>query len=198
MPSSPSPSEPREDRAPRQHRETAKVVRKGLIIIYTGHGKGKTTAALGLAFRALGRGYRIAMVQFIKGKWKTGEAAMAKELAERMDFFSMGDGFTWNTQNYEQDVASARRAWAKCRELLADPQYQVVIFDELSYVITYNFLSVEEVLAGLKEKPPQTHVVITGRDAPAALIEVADLVTEMREIKHPYRAGIKAQPGVDY
>jgi cob(I)alamin adenosyltransferase len=140
----------------------------------------------------------VAVVQFIKGKWKTGEAALAKELADRMDFFSMGDGFTWDTKNYAQDVASARNAWAKCLEFLADARYRVVIFDELNYVLKYNFLSVEEVLEGLRQKPPETHVVITGRDAPAALIEVADLVTEMREIKHPYQTGIKAQPGIDY
>lgn len=187
-----------EDRAPRSHRDVTETKRKGLIIVYTGDGKGKTTAALGLAFRALGRRYRVAVGQFIKGTWKTGEGAFAKELAGRVDFFPMGDGFTWITQNYEQDVASARRAWAKCLELLTDERYQIVIFDELSYVIKYNFLSVEEVLEGLKRKPPRTHVVITGRDAPAELIEIADLVTEMREIKHPYKAGIKAQPGVDY
>lgn len=187
-----------EDRAPRQHQETAVATRKGLIMVYTGDGKGKTTAALGLVFRALGRRYRVAMVQFIKGKWKTGEAAMAKELAGRIDFFSLGDGFTWNTQNYAQDVASARAAWAKCLELLADERYQIVIFDELSYVLKYNFLPVDELLEALQRKPPRTHVVITGRDAPAPLIDVADLVTEMRDIKHPYRAGIKAQPGVDY
>jgi cob(I)alamin adenosyltransferase len=187
-----------EDRAPRRYTERAVVARKGLLIIYTGDGKGKTTAALGLVFRALGRKCRVAVVQFIKGKWKTGEAMMAQELAGRVDFFSMGDGFTWVTQNYEQDVASARRAWAKCLELLADPTYQLVIFDELNYVIRYNFLSAAEVLEGLARKPPQTHVVITGRDAPPELIEAADLVTEMRDIKHPYRAGLKAQPGVDY
>ena len=172
--------------------------RKGLLMIYTGDGKGKTTAALGLAFRALGRNYRVAVVQFIKGQWKTGEAAMAKTLADRMAFFIMGDGFTWDTKNYEQDVASARRAWAKCLDVLMDERYQVVIFDELNYVLKYNFLSVEEVLEGLKRKPPRTHVVITGRDAPQALIDAADLVTEMRQIKHPYQAGLKAQPGVDY
>ena len=187
-----------EDKAPRQHQETAIAARKGLIMIYTGDGKGKTTAALGLVFRALGRKWRVAMVQFIKGKWKTGEAAMAQELAGRIDFFSMGDGFTWDTKNYEQDVASARAAWVKCLELLADERYQMVIFDELSYVLKYNFLPVDEVVAALRQKPPRTHVVITGRDAPAQLIDIADLVTEMREIKHPYRAGIKAQPGVDY
>jgi cob(I)alamin adenosyltransferase len=138
------------------------------------------------------------MVQFIKGKWKTGEAGMAHELGGRIDFLSMGDGFTWITQNYEQDVATARSAWAKCLELLVDERYHIVIFDELNYVIKYNFLSLKEVLEGLRRKPPRTHVIITGRDAPVELIEVADLVTEMREIKHPYHVGIKAQPGVDY
>jgi len=187
-----------EDRAPRQHEEVAVAQRKGLIMVYTGDGKGKTTAALGLAFRALGCRYRVAMVQFIKGKWKTGEAAMAKELAGRMEFFALGDGFTWITQNYEQDVASARTAWATCLDLLVDERYQIVIFDELSYVLKYNFLPVADVLDGLRRKPPRTHVIITGRDAPPELIEVADLITEMREIKHPYRAGIKAQPGIDY
>lgn len=174
------------------------ATRKGLIIVYTGDGKGKTTAALGLAFRALGRRYRVAVVQFIKGKWKTGEAAMAKELSGRIDFFSLGDGFTWITKNFEQDVASARTAWAKCLDVLADARYQIVIFDELSYVLKYNFLPIEEVLEHLKHKPSRTHVVITGRDAPPELIEAADLVTDMREIKHPYQAGMKAQSGIDY
>lgn len=187
-----------EDRAPRQHQDATKASRKGLLIVYTGDGKGKTTAALGLAFRAMGWKAKVAVVQFIKGAWKTGEAAMAKELEGRMEFHSMGDGFTWVTQNYEQDVASARRAWTRCMELLADERYAVVILDELCYVLAYNFLSVDEVLEGLARRPPHMHVVITGRNAPPGLMEAADLVTEMREIKHPYRAGIKAQPVVDY
>ena len=187
-----------EDRAPRRHHETAVASRKGLVIVYTGDGKGKTTAALGLAFRALGRKQRVAIVQFIKGKWKTGEHEFAKELAGRIDFLPMGDGFTWITQNYEQDVASARKAWEKCLEVLADERYQIVIFDELCYVLKYNFLAVHDVLEGLKRKPVRTHVVMTGREAPNVLIAAADLVTEMREIKHPYQAGIKAQPGIDY
>lgn len=187
-----------EDRAPRAHLETTKAVRKGLIIVYTGEGKGKTTAALGLAFRALGYGWRVAMVQFIKGKWKTGEGTMCEQLKDRIDCFAMGEGFTWITKDYERDVETARKAWAKCLEMLRDERYQVVIFDELNYVLKYNFLPLEEILDALKHKPPQTHVIITGRDAPQGLIELADLVTEMREIKHPYRTGIKAQPGIDY
>lgn len=187
-----------EDRAPRVHLETAQAVHKGLLIVYTGDGKGKTTAALGLLFRALGRQARVAVVQFIKGAWKTGEQAMARELAGRVDWFAMGDGFTWVTQNAAQDVASARTAWAKCLTLLADPTYRLVIFDELNYVIAYHFLTVEEVLEGLRRTPPYTHVVITGRDAHPRIMEAADLVTEMRKIKHPYDVGIKAQVILDY
>jgi cob(I)alamin adenosyltransferase len=188
----------REDRAPREYRDTATAARKGLIMIYTGEGKGKTTAALGLAFRALGYRWRVAMVQFIKGKWKTGEDKMCEQLKGRIDCFRMGEGFTWITKDYERDVATARKAWEKCLEVLKDERYRVVIFDELNYVLKYNFLPVEEIVEALKHKPPQTHVVITGRDAPQPLIELADLVTEMREIKHPFRAGLKAQPGIDY
>ncbi|MBI4354691.1 MAG: cob(I)yrinic acid a,c-diamide adenosyltransferase [Candidatus Omnitrophica bacterium] len=187
-----------EDRAPRAYRDTATAARKGLIMIYTGEGKGKTTAALGLAFRALGYRWRVAMVQFIKGKWKTGEDKMCEQLKGRIDGFRMGEGFTWITKNYERDVATARKAWEKCLEVLKDERYRVVIFDELNYVLKYNFLPVEEIVEALKQKPAQTHVIITGRDAPAELIELADLVTEMREIKHPFRAGLKAQPGIDY
>ena len=187
-----------EDHAPREFRETATAARKGLVIVYTGDGKGKTTAALGLAFRAAGRGYRVAIVQFIKGQWKTGEGKLCEELKGRIDCFTMGEGFTWITKNYEQDVATARAAWAKCLEVLQDPRYRVVIFDELNYVLKYNFLSVAEVLDALKRKRADVHVVLTGRDAPPELIEATDLVTEMRQIKHPYQAGIKAQPGVDY
>jgi len=187
-----------EDRAPRRYVDTAKAVRRGLLVVYTGDGKGKTTAALGLLFRALGYGHRVAVVQFIKGQWQTGEAKMAKALADRVDWFTLGDGFTWLTQSYEQDVASARRAWAKCLELLADPTYQLVILDELNYVLAYNFLGVGEVLEGFSRRSPTTHVVTTGRDAPPALIAAADLVTEMRKVKHPYDAGLKAQPGLDY
>jgi len=187
-----------EDRAPRQNQTRGRHARQGLIIVYTGDGKGKTTAALGSAFRILGRKARVAVVQFIKGKWKTGEAAFAGELAGRVDWFSMGEGFTWITQNYAHDVACAQRAWAKCCELLTDERYQLVILDEINYVLAYNFLDVAAVLQGLASKSPATHVILTGRDAPAALIEVADVVTEMRKIKHPYDRGLMAQPGVDF
>ena len=187
-----------EDKAPRQHEDIKQAIRKGLLIVNTGDGKGKTTAALGIAFRALGRNYKIAMVQFIKGKWKPGEVKAAEIFADKMVVYPMGDGFTWKTQNLAQDIASARKAWEKCKEILADPQYNVVIFDELNYVMKYNFLPVSEVIEGLKLKPPLTHVIITGRSAPQQLIDIADLVTEMRCVKHPYQQGIKAQPGIEY
>lgn len=186
------------DRAPRRFVQKGRAVRQGQLVVYTGDGKGKTTAALGLVFRALGYGHRVAVVQFIKGRWRTGEGLMAKQLAGRLDWFALGDGFTWITQNYEQDVASARRAWAKCLALLADPRYAAVILDELNCVLAYNFLDIEAVLAGLARRPPTTHVVVTGRDAPEALIAAADLVTEMKKVKHPYDTGLKAQPGLDY
>ena len=187
-----------QDKAPREHHDLPQAVRKGLLIVNTGDGKGKTTAALGTAFRAIGRNHKVAMVQFIKGKWKPGELKAAELLADRMTVYPMGDGFTWKTQNFQQDVASARAAWEKCKEILADPQYQLVIFDELNYVMKYNFLPVDEVLAGLAAKPLLTHVIITGRGAPQPLIDMADLVTEMKCIKHPYHQGIKAQAGIEF
>lgn len=187
-----------QDKAPREHEDIKQAIRKGLLMVNTGDGKGKTTAALGIAFRALGRNMKIAMVQFIKGKWKPAELKTAELFADKMTVFAMGDGFTWKTQNLAQDVASARKAWEKCKEILVDPQYNLVIFDELNYVMKYNFLPVAEVIEGLKLKPAMTHVIITGRSAPQELIDMADMVTEMKCIKHPYEQGIKAQPGIEY
>ncbi|MBN1586213.1 MAG: cob(I)yrinic acid a,c-diamide adenosyltransferase [Candidatus Omnitrophica bacterium] len=185
-------------KAPRENPISGKAGQKGLLIVYTGEGKGKSTAAFGLAFRALGRDLRVGCVQFIKGQWKTGEEQMAARLPERVDWVCMGDGFTWETQNEEQDRATARKAWAKCLEMLKEPAYQVLIFDELNCVLDFEFLPVQEVIEALQERPAQTHVVVTGRGAPQALIEAADVVTEMKEIKHPYKQGFLAQPGVDY
>ncbi|MBI2870190.1 MAG: cob(I)yrinic acid a,c-diamide adenosyltransferase [Candidatus Omnitrophica bacterium] len=186
------------DRAPRTYRERAKPVKKGLLIVYTGEGKGKTSAALGAVFRALGHGWRVGVVQFIKGKWKTGESLFARGLKGRLDFFCMGEGFTWDTKDFKRDVECARRAWGKCMEMMLDARYRLVVFDELSYVLKYHFLPVGEVLAGLKKRPPQTHCIITGRDAPKELVEEADLVTDMRLVKHPYQEGIQAQLGIDF
>jgi cob(I)alamin adenosyltransferase len=178
----------------------AKATReKGLIIIHTGAGKGKTTAALGLAFRALGQGLKVGIVQFIKGAIPTGEVALAGRLADLgLQMHTMGDGFTWNTQDREQDIASARKAWARAVALLRDPSLDVVILDELNVVIKHGYLPLDEVFDELRRKREMLHVVITGRNARDELIDLADLVTEMKLVKHPYRSGIKAQKGVEY
>ena len=186
------------DKAPRAHKDIKQAVRKGLIIVHTGNGKGKSTAAFGTALRAMGRGYKVAIVQFIKGKWKTGEVDFFKKYPGQCEIFSLGDGFTWITQNFEEDVKTAQKAWDKCCDILHDKKYWLVIFDEINYVMKYNFLDAAEVAAELRKKPPLKHVFLTGGGAPEAIIEIADLVTEMKCIKHPYHQGIKAQPGIEY
>lgn len=186
------------DKAPRAHEDIKEFKKKGLILVNTGDGKGKSTAAFGTAFRAVGRGYNVVVVQFIKGKWKTGEEEAAKCFGERFKIIPMGDGFTWNTQNFEQDVASARRTWEKCKGFLHDKEHQLVVFDEINYVMKYNFLDSKEIVAELKKKPPFKHVILTGGGAPPEIVEIADLVTEMKLIKHHYQQGIKAQPGIEY
>lgn len=200
-----------EQRSPERHKE--KAVRrqasylqkkasakreKGLIIVNTGPGKGKTTAALGLAFRALGQRMKVGIVQFIKGAIPTGEAALVKQLHLPIEIYTMGDGFTWNTQDREQDMATARKAWEKAITLLRDASFDMVILDELNIVLRYGYLPLAEVLEELRNKRPMLHVVITGRNANPALLELADLVTEMKVVKHPYKAGIKAQKGVEF
>lgn len=186
------------DKSPRNHKIIKEYKKVGLIIVNTGDGKGKSTAAFGTALRALGRGYKVAVVQFIKGKWKTGEEKAAVKFGKNFTILPMGEGFTWDTKNFEQDVKSARKAWAKCLEFLHDKEHELVIFDEINYVLKYNFLDVSEVVAALKNKPSLKHVILTGNGAPSELIEIAHLVTEMKLIKHPYHQGIKAQPGIEY
>ncbi len=171
---------------------------KGLIIVNTGPGKGKTTASLGLAFRALGQGMKVGIVQFIKGAIATGEAALVQQLNLPIEMYTMGGGFTWNTQDRAQDIATAREAWEQAVKLLRDPSFDMVILDELNIVLRYDYLPFEEVLEELHRKPDMLHVVITGRNAKEALIDMADLVTEMKVVKHPYKAGIKAQKGVEF
>jgi cob(I)alamin adenosyltransferase len=171
---------------------------KGLLIVNTGAGKGKTTAALGIAFRALGQGFKVGIVQFIKGAIPTGEAALAAKLAPQLEMFTMGDGFTWNTQDRERDIASARKAWDKAVSLLRDPSFGMVILDELNIVLKYDYLPLAEVLEEFRNKREMLHVVVTGRHAKDELIEMADLVTEMKLIKHPYKEGVKPQPGVEF
>jgi cob(I)alamin adenosyltransferase len=182
-----------------EERKARATLEKGLIIINTGSGKGKTTAALGLAFRAMGHGLKVGIVQFIKGALPTGEAALAGKLAPAIEMQTLGDGFTWNTQDRAQDVASARRTWDQAVTMLRDPAYHVVVLDELNVVLNYDYLPLDEVSAELRRKRPELHVVITGRNAKPELIELADLVTEMKLVKHPYREqGVKPQRGIEY
>ena len=170
---------------------------RGLVIVNTGNGKGKTTAALGVLLRAWGRGMRVCMLQFIKARSANfGEEQAARKLGVEM--IPLGDGFTWTSQDIARDRALAQEGWALCREKLASDDYDVVILDEFTYCFTYGWLDLDEVLAALRERPPLQHVIITGRDAPQALIDFADLVTEMRAIKHPYREGVKAQKGIEF
>jgi cob(I)alamin adenosyltransferase len=176
---------------------TDAVPAKGLLLVYTGQGKGKTTAALGLVFRALGRGFRVAVVQFIKGKWKTGERLFAESLPQ-LTFLVMGRGFTWESDDLSRDRAAAESAWREAAALIGSGEHQVVILDELTYVLNYGFVLAAEVVAALRARPPHVHVVITGRNAPDALLEIADLVTEMRSLKHPFESGRKAELGIDF
>jgi cob(I)alamin adenosyltransferase len=171
--------------------------KRGLLMVYTGHGKGKTTAAFGLAFRALGRGLRVGIVQFIKGKWKTGESLFAGTIPN-LDLFLMGRGFTWESDDLSQDKKAAREAWAKAKELIDGGQYDIVILDELTYCIHYNFIEENEILQTLSERPTHVHIVVTGRNAPDKLKDLADLVTEMKSIKHPFEKGVPAQSGIDF
>ncbi|ERT09058.1 cob(I)yrinic acid a,c-diamide adenosyltransferase [Lyngbya aestuarii BL J] len=172
---------------------------KGLIIVHTGNGKGKTTAALGMVMRSLGHGYRVAIVQFIKGAWEPAEKAVFSRWSDQLEFHAMGEGFTWETQNRDRDIAKAQQAWEMALSFIRNTEYKLVLLDEINVVIKLGYLSVETVLAGLAEKPEDTHIILTGRGAPEALIERADLVTEMTLVKHPFREqGVKAQPGIEY
>jgi len=181
-----------------EERKARATQEKGLLIVHTGAGKGKTTAALGLAFRALGQGLKVGIVQFIKGAIATGEAALVRRLNLPIEMHTMGDGFTWNTQDRTQDMASARKAWTKATELLRDPSFGLVILDELNAVLKYDYLPQDEVLDELRGKREMLHVVVTGRNARDELLDLADLVTEMKLVKHPYRSGVKAQKGVEF
>ncbi|NIR47477.1 cob(I)yrinic acid a,c-diamide adenosyltransferase [candidate division KSB1 bacterium] len=170
---------------------------KGLIIVNTGNGKGKTTAALGVAFRASGNGMKVRMIQFIKGKWKTGELKAA-EFFPNFKMSNMGKGFTWNSKKLEEDLKMIHEAWDECVQAILSGEFDVVIMDEINYVIDYEFLTVEEVLEVLAKKPPEMHVILTGRNAHPRIIEAADLVTEMKLVKHPYKKGIPAQQGIEF
>jgi cob(I)alamin adenosyltransferase len=171
--------------------------RRGLLVVYTGNGKGKTTAALGMVFRALGRGMNVTVVQFIKGKWKTGERLFAETLPA-LRFHVMGLGFTWESDDLAKDKAAARAAWATAKGEILSGERDLVVLDELTYTFHYDFLDLDEVLETLRARPARVHVVVTGRNAPAALVALADLVSEMTMVKHPFEAGVPAQIGVDF
>jgi cob(I)alamin adenosyltransferase len=174
-----------------------KEPRKSLVVVHTGDGKGKTTAALGTLFRAWGRGYHVCMLQFIKSTTSNyGENRAAKKIG--MEIVALGGGFTWLSKDIEKDKALARDLWEQCKEKIASGEYDVVALDEFTYPLAYGWLPVDEVIAFLRDRPARTHVIVTGRDAPQELIAFADLVTEMREVKHPFQQGIKAQPGIEF
>lgn len=173
--------------------------KKGLIIVHTGDGKGKTSAALGIAFRAAGHKMRVAIVQFIKGKWKYGELVSARQVKPAIEIYPMGEGFTWDTKDPACDIEMTQKAWMACKEKMLSGKYDVVVFDEINYVVEYDYLNIKEVISALKQKPPMVHVILTGRNAKPELIEIADLVTEMKEIKHPFKnQGILAQRGIEF
>ena len=175
-----------------------KTEERGLVIVHTGKGKGKTTAAMGMALRCVGHGFKVGIVQFVKGGWTTGERAALEKFGDLVVFKTMGEGFTWETQDRARDVAAAEKALAAAAEMIRDPTYRMVILDELNIVLRYDYLPVEAVLRLLDEKPEEIHVVITGRNAKPEILERADLVTEMTLVKHPFAEGVKAQPGVDF
>ena len=171
---------------------------RGLVLVYTGEGKGKSSSAFGVIVRALGWGQRVGVVQFIKGKWKTGERQFFAMFEEQIDWRTMGEGFTWDTQDFHRDTAAARAAFDKAVEMLACGDYDLVVLDEINIALRYDYLSEEAVLGGLQARSARTSVILTGRDAKPGICEYADLVSEMRAVKHPFESGIKAVRGIDY
>ena len=182
-----------------QDKEVAlKTVEKGLLVVHTGKGKGKSTAAFGLLLRAIGRGLRCGVVQFGKGAWQTGERFAVERFGDQVQWYTLGEGFTWETQDRERDVAAAKRAWAKALELMADPSIRFIVLDELNISLRYDHLDIAEIVSALKARRADQHVVVTGRNAKPELVEAADLVTEMALVKHHFAAGVKAQEGIEF
>lgn len=175
-----------------------KTIEKGLLIVHTGKGKGKSTAAFGMVFRCVGHGMKSGVIQFVKGAWSTGERTVLEKFPDLVTINAMGEGFTWDVADRQRDLAAARAAWDRAKALIADPSYKLILLDELNIVLRYDYLPLDEVLDVLRNKPRDTHVIVTGRNAKDELIELADLVTEMTEIKHPFRAGVKAQAGIEF
>ena len=193
----------RKRKAARDRILATKTVEKGLLIVHTGKGKGKSTAAFGLVVRAIGNGMKVGVVQYVKGKWQTGERGVLEKFPEQVEIRTMGEGFTWETQDRARDIRAARNAWDVSRQMIeasrgGDPKYDMVLLDELNIVLRYGYLDLAEVVEFLSNKPEMLHVVVTGRNAKPELIEAADLVTEMTMVKHPFRAGVKAQKGIEF
>ncbi len=175
-----------------------KTIEKGLVIVHTGKGKGKSTAAFGMVFRALGNGMKVGVVQFVKGKWQTGERVILEKLGDQVTMTAMGDGFTWETQDRARDIEAAQAAWERAKAMILDDEHDMVLLDELNIVLRYDYLDVADILAVLEQKPEMKHVLITGRNAKDELMDFADLVTDMTMVKHPFRAGVKAQVGIEF
>jgi cob(I)alamin adenosyltransferase len=175
-----------------------KTIERGLLIVHTGKGKGKSTAAFGMVFRHIGHGFRAGVIQFVKGSWGTGERTVLEKFPDLVTIKAMGEGFTWETQDINRDIAHAREGWEEAKRMIADPSYRMVLLDELNIVLRYDYLPLQEILDALKARPAGKHIVITGRNAKEELIELADLVTEMELIKHPFRSGVKAQAGIEF
>ena len=194
----------RKRKAARDKMLATKTREKGLLIVHTGKGKGKSTAAFGLAARAIGNGMKVGVVQFVKGKWQTGERVVLERFPDQVVIRTMGEGFTWDTQDRARDIGAAKAAWQASKEMIeacraVPPAYDLVILDELNIVLRYDYLPLDEVVAFLRARPVDLHLVVTGRNAKAELIEAADLVTEMTQIKHPFREqGVKAQKGIEF
>ena len=187
----------------KQHAARAKMLatkteERGLVIVHTGTGKGKSTAAFGMVMRCIGHGMRVGIVQFVKGVWGTGERVVLERFPDLVTCRAMGEGFTWETRDRARDIAAAKAAWAMAQAMILDPSYSLVLLDELNIVLRYDYLPLAEVIETVKAKPRDLHLVVTGRNAKPELIEMADLVTEMTLVKHPFRSGVKAQAGIEF
>jgi cob(I)alamin adenosyltransferase len=188
----------RKKKAARDKILAGKTIEKGLLIVHTGKGKGKSSAAFGMVMRAIGHGMKVGVVQFVKGAWNTGERAVLEKFPELCTLKVMGEGFTWETQDRQRDIAHARAGWEEAKRMIGDPSYRMVLLDELNIVLRYDYLPQDEVIETLQHKPQDKHVIVTGRNASERMIEIADLVTEMELVKHPFRSGVKAQPGIEF
>jgi cob(I)alamin adenosyltransferase len=188
----------RKKKAARDKIIAGKTIEKGLLIVHTGKGKGKSSAAFGMVMRAIGHGMKVGVVQFVKGAWNTGERVVLDKFPELCTVKVMGEGFTWETQDRQRDIAHAKAGWEEARRMILDDSFRMVLLDELNIVLRYDYLPLEEVLEVLNSRPQGKHVIVTGRNASERLIEIADLVTEMELVKHPFRSGVKAQPGIEF